>query len=542
MSELKPFRFWCQKVLPLVYDDSLSYYELLCKVVEYLNNTITDVNKLSEEFQTLYKYVHDYFDNLDVQDEINKKLDEMAQNGELYAYIQKFLNIFTTPILYGCVGDGVTDDTENFKKMLDAGNKYIDLVGKTYLLSESIDIDARIIKNGTLKTNAFASTQNEGFINIKTGNTIVDSVNINCGAFMDRPFYGQPKYEEYLALRAKTLVALKIDGATDVTITNCKNSNCLNFVFISDSSNVKISNCEALQTMADGFYVTGTSHDITCNNCICTSCMDDCYSVNGFYADLANNPTRVVYSNCTAVGCFGAAIALLSCSDCEANNITSYGNKYSPIKLGGLEVNNKYASPSKNLLLNNITCELNFGVALVNNALNIIDGSDECVSENISLSNFIFTYPGNKVKCLCHWCTRLNLTNITFNGVEFAIENSTNVNLVGSNLYPIDCTLTNLTNFNITNNILSLGGITLGSCNNGNIKNNNITSIYVNNCKNINSDVKIEGIKSSDLTSEPYTKTTMYDMMKDGCIVHSDDGKIGFIFNKTVHWLSDPIS
>ena len=33
---LQPFRYWCQKVLPLVYDDSLSYYELLCKVVDYL--------------------------------------------------------------------------------------------------------------------------------------------------------------------------------------------------------------------------------------------------------------------------------------------------------------------------------------------------------------------------------------------------------------------------------------------------------------------------------------------------------------------------
>ena len=35
----KKLRFWCQKVLPLVYDDSLSYYELLCKVVDNLNQT-----------------------------------------------------------------------------------------------------------------------------------------------------------------------------------------------------------------------------------------------------------------------------------------------------------------------------------------------------------------------------------------------------------------------------------------------------------------------------------------------------------------------
>lgn len=38
------FTFWCQKVLPLVYDNSLSYYEVLCKVIEYLNNVIKQVD------------------------------------------------------------------------------------------------------------------------------------------------------------------------------------------------------------------------------------------------------------------------------------------------------------------------------------------------------------------------------------------------------------------------------------------------------------------------------------------------------------------
>lgn len=37
-------KFWCQKVLPLVYDDSLSYYEVLCKVAQKLNETIEFVN------------------------------------------------------------------------------------------------------------------------------------------------------------------------------------------------------------------------------------------------------------------------------------------------------------------------------------------------------------------------------------------------------------------------------------------------------------------------------------------------------------------
>lgn len=37
---MKPFGFWCQKVLPLVYDESLSYYEVLCKVRDKLNELI----------------------------------------------------------------------------------------------------------------------------------------------------------------------------------------------------------------------------------------------------------------------------------------------------------------------------------------------------------------------------------------------------------------------------------------------------------------------------------------------------------------------
>ena len=84
------FRFWCQKVLPIVYDDSLSYYELLNKVVVYLNHVIEDVAHEEENIQALLNaynllqgYVNTYFSSLDVQEEINIKLDEMAESGAL---------------------------------------------------------------------------------------------------------------------------------------------------------------------------------------------------------------------------------------------------------------------------------------------------------------------------------------------------------------------------------------------------------------------------------------------------------------------------
>ena len=65
---METFRFWCQKVLPLVYDNSLSYYEVLCKVVEYINNlietdkiVIRDVGKLKSEVNSIQNTI----DNID---------------------------------------------------------------------------------------------------------------------------------------------------------------------------------------------------------------------------------------------------------------------------------------------------------------------------------------------------------------------------------------------------------------------------------------------------------------------------------------------
>lgn len=69
--DIKPlhhFRFWCQKVLPLVYDDSLSYYEVLCKVVHYINNLIDTSNEIIEyvdELKAELKVVQDWIDNFD---------------------------------------------------------------------------------------------------------------------------------------------------------------------------------------------------------------------------------------------------------------------------------------------------------------------------------------------------------------------------------------------------------------------------------------------------------------------------------------------
>ena len=41
-TEVKPLCYWVQHILPLVYDDSLSYMELLGRVTKNLSLTITN--------------------------------------------------------------------------------------------------------------------------------------------------------------------------------------------------------------------------------------------------------------------------------------------------------------------------------------------------------------------------------------------------------------------------------------------------------------------------------------------------------------------
>ena len=51
--DMKPLAFWCQKVLPLTFDDSLSYYEQLCKLANKLNEVIEELNKQAEVIKAM---------------------------------------------------------------------------------------------------------------------------------------------------------------------------------------------------------------------------------------------------------------------------------------------------------------------------------------------------------------------------------------------------------------------------------------------------------------------------------------------------------
>lgn len=88
---LYPFKAWCLQTLPTIFDESMSYYELLCKLLHYIEGCLQDVQLLGEEFVKLKQFVENYFDSLDIQQEVNNKLDQMATDGKLNNIFRQFL-------------------------------------------------------------------------------------------------------------------------------------------------------------------------------------------------------------------------------------------------------------------------------------------------------------------------------------------------------------------------------------------------------------------------------------------------------------------
>lgn len=109
-TAISQLRFWCQKVLPLVYDDSLSYYEVLCKIQKKLNDIIENNNLLPDFIMELIK-------NYISSGEIEKVLADVLAN---YMLNVKFPPKGLTP----AKGDGTADDTMAIQGCIDYANSH----------------------------------------------------------------------------------------------------------------------------------------------------------------------------------------------------------------------------------------------------------------------------------------------------------------------------------------------------------------------------------------------------------------------------------
>lgn len=95
-----PFVSFVTSTVPMVFDNSLSYYEALSAlwkwlqddVVDVINNNATVTQDYINLTNELKSFVENYFNNLDVQEEINNKLDAMVSDGTFEIVIGEYFH------------------------------------------------------------------------------------------------------------------------------------------------------------------------------------------------------------------------------------------------------------------------------------------------------------------------------------------------------------------------------------------------------------------------------------------------------------------
>ena len=111
---LRPFTKFLMTIgeLPSSYLVSMTYEEQLLWLCNYLQNvvipTVNNNGEAVEELQNLFielkDYVDNYFENLDIQTEIDNKLDEMAESGELAEIIAEYIDM-NAVFVYDTIAD-----------------------------------------------------------------------------------------------------------------------------------------------------------------------------------------------------------------------------------------------------------------------------------------------------------------------------------------------------------------------------------------------------------------------------------------------------
>lgn len=431
MKNLTPFKLCVLQSFPFIEADfdAVTNYQLLCKVVEYLNKIIDNnnkqndnINQLEQNFITLYDYVNNYFSNLDVQEEINKKIDELITTGEF----NSFLSGIYTPEMFGAKGDGVTDDTEAIQKALAFNNVNI---SKNYLITENLVLHSnlKIFGGGTItKKVEFNDSYLNHCIFSCTDSNNIDINNIN--------------------LMSNSL-AISVHGCSNVNITNLIINSEKYSILISDSeknesngitiSNIKIEN-DATIISSDGIHVDGGCSNIYIYNVSGTT-GDDFIALNAIEG-IRKTIKNVIIDN---IKCSGyAGVRIYGKLKCVIENVS---------------INNSYINSNNGIRLTNIVgfTEINLNAPTFNNIV-----FNNCIV-NSSIRNVFLSYINGSV---------------TFNNCTFVATVNPNVGFFNSSINSLlifnSCVFnTNSSAFiqdcvveNPPENCNTFGNITLNNC------------------------------------------------------------------------------
>ena len=359
---IPPFRAWVQKSLPAVYDDSLSYSELLSRVIKYLNDVIINTDGIINEFNELHDYVYNFFKNLDVQEEIDNKLDQMVEDGTFQQIISEFVSKWACVNVKACgaKGDGVTDDTKAIQSCLDNGGCVMIPPG-TYKVS-SLTINSPCTFKGIDKQSCILLVSGS----VSLTSTMPEDSNQPSVALRDMYIQSDDSTDNGLNLNGRGIVLdnVTVDGfqygiymntgCLDNTINNVTCLNCAEDGFYIQGYGAKITNCTAkLCNYGAGFHtITGGNFlsGVKAFDNVYGLLMDresDFITVKGEFQENYVNNVRL-----DSVSCYGNFLDI-ECIGADAWPENGYGNRVRTCDLYVGQAQNNFIKMSSHIFNKN---------------------------------------------------------------------------------------------------------------------------------------------------------------------------------------------
>ena len=287
-------------------------------VIPTLNSVIDDESDLSKAFDDLKSYVDNYFDNLDVQEEIDNKLDEMADDGTLAEIISAYINLRSL-LVYNTVADmklaenladGAYVSTYGYTAMGDGGaaNYKVrtitneDVVDEMTLiaLADETLVAELVVQNSTVYTKQFSiigdgetdeTNKLKKFFSVDADKYVLNSGNILVDEDIDIPSNSIVEFCEGCKLTRKTTddnmyFMLNLVKVHDVIIKNASlvgdrdthtgvSGEWAYGIHIASSQNITVRNANIEKTWGDGIYIGysySASNQTTTKNILIDSC------------------------------------------------------------------------------------------------------------------------------------------------------------------------------------------------------------------------------------------------------------------------------
>ena len=428
-KHIKPlFPVWCQKILPLVYDESLSYYENLCRFSAKLCEIIKSQNNLQDEFYRLKEWIDTQLKNYS-EEQLQEWLDngtlENIINNEIFNKLNsKIDNIYSIIVdvkQEGAKGDGVTDDTEVLNTIINKYNgsgAYIYFPKGTYIINGEILNNIESVKDPNNEGLCLNNIHDLSFVFNKDSKLQLKSTNA----------------ENYVILNIRNSWNISFNNLTinGLVYEMTGTTNEWGYgIHISNSNNINFENLKVTNVNGDFIYIGSNYYNgniSTYNN-----------NINIYNAKLDN-----AHRNGISI-CSGDNINL---SNININNV-KYNNPKSgiDIELEGWYSNSNYLG---NIEINNIvTTNVGYGISfndrdntanvIINNSnggiFNIVKLSNGCfdnIKNSISLSQGFIIVSNSKVNTLENANGRCKVYNTS---ITYLTNNSS--------LEAEHCTLTN---------------------------------------------------------------------------------------------------